>query len=99
MAQAQSYSQYRLALDADFVGRVATIMKDEGYAPAGVDSLALAQKYAGDVAAQPGLAEAYHAALLNNRDDAGRADDVITDGQLLSAVAAVAALVDELPGI
>lgn len=89
MPNAQSYSQSLLAGDAQFVGRIASILKDEGYSPAGEPGIDMAWKYAEDVAAQPGLAEAYHAALINEIPEPGASDEVITDGQLLSATAAV----------
>lgn len=89
MSHTITYSQHLLAADAQFAGRVASILKDEGYSPLGESAMDQAWQYAEDVAAQPGLAESYHAALLNEKEDPGAADDVITDGALLSAVVAV----------
>jgi hypothetical protein len=87
-----SYSQHLLATDAQFAGRVASIMKDEGYSPLGESGMDLAWRYAEDIAAQPGLAESYHAALIAEEEpveEPGISDEVITDSVLLSAVAAV----------
>lgn len=89
MSQTMSYSQHLLASDAQVAGRVASILKDEGHSPAGESGMEMAWRYLEDVAAQPGLAESYHAALLNHVPDPGAADDVITDAVLLSAVEAV----------
>lgn len=89
MAQSLSYSQHLLSNDVQVVGRVSSILKDEGYVPVGQDATSPAWKYMADVAAQPGLAESYHTALLNKVENPGAADDVITDGVLLSAVATV----------
>jgi len=93
MAQAITYSQFVLTTDSGFRGRIASVLKDEGTSPVGDDPLLEASRIVADVAAQPGIAEAYHAALIADppRTDAGIADDVITDAVLLSAVAAVLA--------
>lgn len=91
MANEISYSQHLLATDAQFVGRIASILKDEGFSPVGEDAVATSWKYSADVAAQPGLAESYHAALIAEEpiEDPGASNEVITDGALLSAVVAV----------
>lgn len=90
MTQSISHSQAVLARDPDFTGRIASILKDEGYSPKGTDPISQALTLAADVAAQPGISDAYHASILAERTDGAIADDVITDGALLSAVAAVA---------
>lgn len=90
MTQSLSHSQSQLARDHDFTGRIASILKDEGISPVGVDPLSQAWTLAADVAAQPGIADAYHASILAERSDGATADDVITDPALLSAVVAVA---------
>lgn len=91
MAYELSFSQHVLANDGQFVGRVASIMKDQGYAPVGESGSTLAWKYAEDIAAEPGLAEAYHAALIADPplENPGASNEVITDGMLTSAVVAV----------
>lgn len=89
MSQSMSYSQHLLASDAQFAGRIASIMKDEGFSPFGTSAMNLAWQHAEDIAAQPGLAESYHTALLSEVESPGAADDVITDGVLLGAVTAV----------
>lgn len=89
MAQSLTYSQYLLARDGQVAGRVAVILRDEGYVPVGEDADPIAWRYMADIAAQPGLAEAYHGALIADREEPGAADDVITDGMLLAAVVAV----------
>jgi len=73
MGQALSYSQSVLATDSQFVGRVASILKDEGFSPVGESAGVMALKYSGDVASKPDIAEAYHAALLAERADAAAA--------------------------
>jgi hypothetical protein len=87
--QALSYSQYLLSGDMAITGRVSAIMKDESMVEVGENAVTKASRYMSDIAAEPGLAEAYHTALLNGVEDPGAANDVITDGQLLSAVVAV----------
>jgi len=89
MAQSLSYSQYILAHDAQVIGRVSSILKDEGISPVGSEPDVTSRRYISDIVAQPGLAESYHAALLNSIPNPGAADDVITDGALLAAVMAV----------
>ena len=89
MTQSLSHSQAILAKDIDFNGRITSVLKDEGFSPPGVDPVAQALTLVADVAAQPGIADAYHAAILAEREDGAIADDVITDGSLLSAVTAV----------
>lgn len=89
MSQTITYSQYLLSQDSAFIGRIASVLKDEGYSPPGEAPVDEAAKISADVAAEPGVAESYHGALLAGRSDAGSADDVITDEALLSAVAAV----------
>lgn len=89
MSQTLSHSQALLARDHAFTGRVASILKDENFSPVGQDPWNQAILYTADVAAQPGIADAYHAAVIAGRDDAATADDVITDGALLAAVTAV----------
>lgn len=91
MAQSLTYSQHLLAHDGQAAGRVSSILRDEGYIPVGEDAEPVAWKYMQDIAAQPGLAEAYHSALIAGVEEPGAADDVITDGALLSAVVAVMA--------
>ena len=94
MTQTISYSQYVLSGDPGFIGRISSILKDEAYAPAGESATEMAAAISQDVAAQPGIADAYHAAVIGDppRGDAAVADDVITDAALLAAVAAVAAV-------
>jgi hypothetical protein len=89
MSQTISFSQYLLASDAQFAGRICSILNDEGYSKAGEPGIDMAWRYIEDIAAQPGLAESYHAALLNQVEQPGAADDVITDGVLLSAIVTV----------
>jgi len=89
MSHTITYSQHLLAGDAQFAGRISSVLKDEGYSSLGESAMDQAWQYAEDIAAQPGLAESYHAALLNEVENPGAADDVITDGVLLSAVVAV----------
>ena len=89
MANSLSYSQHLLSQDGQVSGRVMSIMKDEGFSKVGEDPTPVVWKYMPDIAAEPMLAEAYHAALINERAEPGAADDVITDGMLLSAVTAV----------
>ena len=92
MTQTISYSQFVLTQDNGFIGRIASTLKDEGHVPTG-SAVSKASEIVADVAAQPGISEAYHAAITAEppRTDAGIADDVITDAVLLSAVAAVLA--------
>lgn len=89
MAQELSYSQNQLATDAKFAGRVSSILKDEGYVPVGESATQTAWTYIEDIAAEPGLAEAYHSALIAGIEDPGISNEVIPDGMLLSAVTAV----------
>jgi hypothetical protein len=91
MANEVSYSQHLLSNDAQFIGRTASILKDEGYSPVGEPADLMARKYAEDIAAQPGLAESYHAALIADPpvENPGASNEVITDAALLSAIAAV----------
>jgi hypothetical protein len=89
-----SYSQHLLASDAMFAGRIASILKDEAHSPVGESGMDMAWKYIEDVAAQPGLAESYNAALLSEVPEPGASNEVITDGVLLSAVTAVMSSVD-----
>jgi hypothetical protein len=89
MGQALSHSQSVLASDSQFVGRITSILKDEGFSKAGEAAWTLAITISADVAAMPNVAEAYHAALLAGRESPAAADDVITDGLLLSAVTGV----------
>jgi hypothetical protein len=93
MAQSQSYSQSQLAQSYDFAGRIASILKDEGHSPVGQDAYVQAVSIAADVAAQPGLSESVHSAVVAGRDDWATADDVITDAVLLGAVTEVIAAV------
>lgn len=90
MTQSMTYSQFVLTQDQGFIGRISSVLKDEGFVPTG-SAVSKASEIVPDVAAEPGLAEAYHSALISDppREDAGVADDVITDGVLLSAVATV----------
>jgi hypothetical protein len=85
-APSLTHSQALLAADPAVAGRTASVMVTEGLAQQTPDVASQAWTLAPWVAAQPGIAEAYHAALLKGRGDAGTADDVITDGMLLSAV-------------
>ena len=91
MAQEISYSQFLLASDPAFVGRIGAILKDEGYVLAGEDASPVAWRYVQDVASQPGIADAYHAALIADPpvEMPGAADQVIPDPMLLAAVSAV----------
>ena len=91
MTQSPTYSEYLLTQDMGFVGRIAAILKDEGFSPPAENPLPAAAAISFDVAAQPGIADAYHAAVISEppRQDAATADDVITDGMLLAAVTAV----------
>lgn len=92
MPQSLTHSQSLLAADPVVAGRVGAVLISESIAdPLDVPTQAWAVMPW--VAAQPGMAAAYHAALLAGRLDAGSADDVIADGALTSAVvAAVAAM-------
>ena len=85
---ARSFSQYLVTQDGGFLGRVAAVLVSEKRTGGAVPSI-LAGELAPYVAAEPGITDAYHAALISGRDDAGIADDVITDGALTSAVVAV----------
>lgn len=91
MTQEISYSQSMLSADPMFVGRIAAILKNEGHVPVGQDASPVAWQYVQDVAAQPGLAEAYHAAVIADPPITlpGAADEVIPDPMLLAAVVAV----------
>lgn len=89
MTQSISYSQAQLASNNDFIGRVCSIMKDENFSPTGEPPYVEALNHIHDIAAEPGIAEAYHASVLSEREDGAIADDVITDQMLLSAVTAV----------
>lgn len=90
MTQSLSHSQALLARDHDFTGRIASILKGEGISPAGEDPWSRAYILSADVAAKPGIADAYHASILSERTDGATADDVITDPMLLTAVTAAA---------
>jgi hypothetical protein len=89
MSHTITYSQHLLASDAQFAGRVASVLKDEGFSPVGEPGMDMAWQFLEDIASEPGLAESYHAALLGHVPEPGAADDVITDGVLLGAVTAV----------
>jgi hypothetical protein len=85
-APSLTHSQALLAADPAMAGRIAAVLASEGLAIQSPDVASQAWALAPWVAAQPGMAAAYHAALLTGRGDAGTADDVITDGMLLAAV-------------
>jgi hypothetical protein len=87
--QTITHSQALLAADRDMIGRVSSVMITERLAQ-GPDPMAEAWALTPYVAAEPGIAAAYHSALLSGRTDAATADDVITDEMLLAAVVAAA---------
>lgn len=87
LTQSLTHSQALLASDPVVAGRVAAVLVSESIAYP-TDVLTQAWAVMPWFAAQPGMAAAYHAALLAGRQDAGSADDVITDAALAPAVVA-----------
>jgi hypothetical protein len=79
------YSGWSLASDQDFMNRVGFCAETEGL------GFEWGIGHRMEVAAAPGFAEAYESAVLNGVENPGRDQAVISDGQILSAVQAVAA--------
>lgn len=83
-----TYSAHLATQDQDFIGRIASVLVSEGLVSPPTHPGSRAGEIVPWVVAQPGISDAYHAAILADRADAGTADDVITDGALLAAVVA-----------
>lgn len=78
------YDGWKLTLDEDFIARVRFCAQVEGLGSMwGLENTAA-------IAAAPGFADAYAYALATGVENPGRAQEVISDGQILAAVQAAA---------
>lgn len=90
-----SYSSINaLAQDTDFRDRLRVCLTMEKVPSPDM----WAAQHAIEVAAQPGLAAAYDSAKATHIDRPGLYEEVISDGMLLAAVAAVAAILNQPAG-
>jgi hypothetical protein len=79
------YDGFALASDQDFVNRCGMCAATEGLG----FEWGIQNRY--EIAAAPGFSDSYASALVSGVENPGRDESVISDGELLGAVQAVAA--------